>query len=558
MSTLWPSLLWGAQEDHANGLFNTALPDDRAATRTEPHLGASQLQLVGVVPETPFAISGSYNPGVNDTFYNRILIEPAVLTMGNLLSNQTRPVRIWNGFIATKSLTDFQRTGADGINVQEPVTTPYTMKPLEELTYVLSVTTDGPAVISALFKWTVDGIDYTSEVTGRRVVIWPFGPSWDAPLTETLSALTNVLRSYSGDEQRRGLRSKLRRTLSYQFKTARTDSARLENLLLGWQNRVYAVPVWTDKSALLEATAAGSNVLKVKTDTYGFAVGGLAIVYQDKVNMEVVEIAAVTPGVLGLLRPSERPWAMGTAVFPVILGHLPTRVPVTRLTSQAMIGSLTFTADPTTNDSHIPNQVAPISYNGHEVLTRQPNWKSGLTNDYEYIFDTIDAEVGAINWDDTEEFPRVIRQYSWMLSNRKQIYDFRAMLGRRMGQLKPIYLPTWHDDFKVMRTIGAADNGIYVLNNEFLMMVGTAEWRDRLMIRIQDGTKFYRKIVGLSSDGDFTLLTLDQSLGREVPLGGVKTMHLLVLNRLATDEVNIVWRTNEVAQVDTSFITIKA
>lgn len=558
MSTIWPGLVApiDSQGPHAPTAFDTALPVDDGAVLLGDSILGHTIVGDGDVAELPRAITGFLRPSVNDTFYNRILIEPAQLQMGNLLTSQTRQIIVWNGFLSKKLLSNFQRTNADGITVQEPVLIPHMMRPLEQLNYVLNITTDGPAVIDASYTWTVDGEEYTATVTGRRVVIWPFGPSWDTPVTESLSWLTNVLRSFNGQEQRRGLRTKPRRTISYMFKVARDDSPRMENLLWGWQNRIYAVPLWTDRSRLTQSQSMGDLILNAPTNTYSFVAGGLAALRAGANNIEVVEIESVQNGSITIKRPLAADWAVGSHLYPVLLGHLPTRVPLMRFTSQAVAGTLTFETDPSTTDPYTPSQVAPTLYNGREVLMRQPNWISPQTNEFEYAFDRLDQLTGPITYDTTETFPRITRSYSWLLRNRTQIKDFRSMLGRLVGMQKSLYVPSWHDDFKITRPIGAADTAISVANNEFRLMVGNDPARNRLMIRLRDGTHFFRKIEGVSSDDTYTLISIDQSLGRPVAIDQVKTVHVLMCSRLATDQVDIVWRTDQAATVDTTFTTV--
>lgn len=558
MSTLWPSVLISdTPGPHSPDAYNTALPSNEEAARlSDGYVGAS-VDGDGLVGELPRVVSGNIWPAVNDTFYNRILIDPSQLDMGNLLSNQARVIKVWNGFLVQKELQGFQRLNDTGISVTEPVTPPYQMRPLEQLNYVLSVTTDGPAVIDAKYVWTVDGVEYSAAVTGRRVVVWPFGPNWSTEVTEILEWLTNILRSFDGSEQRRSIRTKARRTFSYTFQTARHESARAENLLWGWQNRIYALPVWTDKSKLDDDQVQGDTVVSLPTDTYCFTAGGLAAFFADASSIEVVEIDTVNPGNLVLKRPLEGNWPKGTTVMPVVLGHLPTSVPLARRSSQAVVGVLTFTCDPVSVDPFTPDAAAPVTYNGLEVLQRQPNWGESLSNDFQYQFDTVDQLTGAIGWDQTEEFPRIQRTYPWLLNGRQQILAFRQMLGRLRGQSKTLYVPTWHDDFVVTRTIGAADVGISVLDNEFRQMVGTDPTRDRVMIRLKDGTNFYRQIVGISTDGAYTILTIDAPLNREVQVSQVKTVHLLMRSRLAADSITLSWRSGRVAVVNTPFITVK-
>ncbi|HCF3663722.1 TPA: hypothetical protein NID01_000548 [Pseudomonas aeruginosa] len=556
MSTLWPSLLYEAQGPHAPKAYDQALPAYLGVEEISSQLQPGPLAGSGAVPEIPRQIAGSRWRGVNDTFYNRLLVEPSLLELGNLLSNQTRTISVWNGFLENKTISAFQRVNDAGISVTEPVAVPYVLRPLEQLTYILNVSTDGPAVIDAQYVWTVDGTDYSAEVTGRRVVVFPFGPNWNTPVTEPLEWLTNVLRSYAGNEQRRSLRVEARRELNYSLRLTRQQSARLENLLWGWQNRIYAMPIWTDKPHLTARAQRGDLELLLPTDTYSFSAGALAVLYQNAETMEVVEIDTVAAGRLALRRPLESDWGVDTAVMPMVLGHLPTSVPLMRYTNNTLTGSISFACDPNTTDPYTPAGTPPVQYEGLEVITRQPNWVSPLDNSFAYEFQTLDQQAGAVLWNPTEEFPRIIRRYTWLLNGRQQIKAFRQALGRWRGQARALYVPSWHEDFKVTRVIGASDVGIAVEENEFRSMVGVDPARNRLMLRLENGQMFFRKIVGVSTDGTYTLLTIDAPFNQQIEVNQVRALHLLMRCRLATDRVELVWRTSQVATVDTTFTTI--
>ncbi|UYM64318.1 hypothetical protein N5938_16070 [Pseudomonas aeruginosa] len=142
------------------------------------------------------------------------------------------------------------------------------------------------------------------------------------------------------------------------------------------------------------------------------------------------------------------------------------------------------------------------------------------------------------------------------MNGRQQIKAFRQALGRWRGQARALYVPSWHEDFKVTRVIGASDVGIAVEENEFRSMVGVDPARNRLMLRLENGQMFFRKIVGVSTDGTYTLLTIDAPFNQQIEVNQVRALHLLMRCRLATDRVELVWRTSQVATVDTTFTTI--
>ena len=494
--------------------------------------------------------------GGNSDFYNRILIEPTDLDLGNVLSTQTRLIKVWNSFFVNKTLSDFRRQGDSGTQVNEPVTPPHDMHPLEELSYIVSITANGSAVIEAELIWTIGGVEYVATVIGRRVVVFPFGPNWAGGITESLQWRTDILRAYDGSEQRRSLRTKARRSMEYRLQLKGRDAQIFENLLWGWQNRLYAVPVWSDKPRLTADQSDGDTVLHVPTGTYGFSAGGLAIIFVDRDNYEVVEIDSLTGSTITLARPLENAWPVHTLVYPAILGQLPTAVPTQRYTGGVLGATVAFTGSPLETDPYTPDAAAPTTYQGLDVLTRQPNWVRPLDNTFDYQFDVMDQTTGVITWDQTEQFPRIMRRYSWLLTSREQILDFRELLGRLRGQAKTLWIPSWHLDFTVVSPIGSADGFIAVNDNLFEQMVGLDPARNRICLRTEDGQVFYRALTGVSEVGGETRLTIDTPLGVSVAVANVRALHLLMRSRLATDKVDIQWRSDEVATVETTFTTV--
>ena len=129
-------------------------------------------------------------------YYDRYIIRPSSIDVGNLLSAQQRNVEVWNGFEGPKLLSQILQTGTDGITLTEPFPAPTTYAGLESRTYTLNISTNGAPVIDA--KYTFDFPETTDpvlSVIGKRVVVWPFMPQ--TRHKETLEWLTDVIQSYS-------------------------------------------------------------------------------------------------------------------------------------------------------------------------------------------------------------------------------------------------------------------------------------------------------------------------------------------------------------------------
>lgn len=519
---------------------------------------------VGAPAESPLALTpGGFGLSPADAFYERIYLSDTYENVGVVITTATRTFKVWNAYRFTpKAFTSWLGTNDLGITKSTLTPPPYTMEPLEEAEFTLSVSPDGPPQIQATFTWVIDGQSYTVDIEGsRRVILFPFSPDWKTPVTETLEWKTDIFRAYAGDEQRISLRTKPRRFFEYRVTLFGQDAAKFENNLYGWQNRTFAFPVWTDKVSVTAAVAPGDSYIPLSnTSLASFEAGSLATLLADDGSFEAVLVDAVDAGGISIVGLMQNAWAAGTRVYPTVTGQLPTSVPVERLTGQVLTATLPITTDPVTTPAFLPAAAAPVTYNGYEVLTTQPDWARPVSNEYQYAKDVIDGMTGAIDWMTTEEFPRIVRRYSWLLSSRQAIKDFRAFLARRKGATKPFYAPTWAQDFVV--ATGTVDPGqmfLVVRDNAFYDRVGVNTTRDRLLIRMRSGQTFYRRIASVTdAGGGLTNLGLDSALGIAYDAGDVKDVHLLQLCRLATDRVDLEWFTDAVVRVETNLITVKA
>lgn len=556
MSVVYPSLLFDAQGPHSSNLYTYPIPamGDTTFVTQQIH-GASTFH--GQVSEIPFAKYGDLWNGVNWTLYNHILIFPPLIVLGNLLTNQTRTIQVWNSFGVPKTISDFTTLNDDGITVTEPVTIPYVLKPLELITYVVEISTDGPATINATYTWTVDGADYIANIVGKRAFIFPFPPNYRDEITESLEWKSDIIRSRSGHEQRRAIRTKPRRQFEYSYTLGKEDNQRLQNILWGWQNRVFALPVWTDKLITTSPINIGDIVINLDTTNFSYKAGDSLILYKDADDFEVAEILSIG-STITLVRAVTKNWPTNSKVFPIIEAHMPVSSPVKRLTGSVTEGVATFITDPSVVDPYIPTGGSFVSYDGLEIITIQPNWINDLDNTFEFPFDTLDYESGSVQWQSSEDYSFNTRRYSWLLKNRQAIKEFRQFLGRRRGMVKTFWVPTWTEDFTVVQTVGAGDSSIVVQDNGYADLIKANPAHNRIMIRLTNGITYYRKINdAIIGPGNKQItLTLDNSLGVSYTVDKFIAIHMIDRCRLATDKVSLQWKTNSTVVIETTFTTV--
>lgn len=506
-----------------------------------------------------FPFTGHREPTFFDDLYFRVHFDPGQISLGNVLSVQTEEIRVWNAHLSGKVMSDFLAPSAQGLSVTAPIATPYTMAALEELSYIVTVSTDGPPQFSEQIIWTIDGVEYSVPVTGQRIIVWPFGPNWDQPLNESLEWKTDIIRAFDGTEKRRQLRSKPRRRIGYRLTLHGNELNQFQNLLFGWQDRQYAMPVWQDKAVIQDRIHAETTTVPVDTTTRSFFKGGLALLMKDTYTFEVFEVAEVHPDHLVSSKPLESTWDRLTRLYPVNLGTLPANIPTQRLTSKVMVGQIEFMADPVKTDPFVPGEPAVETLDGIEVIYRKPNWSSPVQYEMGSDFDMLDFDTGGVQQVQKPGHPQQVRRVRWLLKNRDDIASFRALLGRRKGQAIPAYVPTWFNDFEVAEGNASGSSALRVKRSQYDALVGVADTQHAILIRMRDGTRLLRKIIGTSKpDADTEMLSLDDSLPFEVTPQNTMMVSLVHLCRLAQDGVTINYQSDSVSTVEMSMMTVRA
>lgn len=508
------------------------------------------------VENLPYETGGYLLPSSFDDWYYRIHLYPAQFALGNLVGNQQRSVTVWNAYLTSVDLEDFTVLNGDGIIVTEPVNPPVVVKPLKVLKYQFEITTDGPPVIDATAVWTIDGVEYPVPFTGRRIVVFPFKPNWSAAVEETLEWANMLETTYTGKEQVWEIRAKPRRILQYNVRLFRDDINRFDNVTFGWTGRMYAVPLWQEKTRLSSPVVAGSTTFDVReVANRSFEDGALALIYQDITNYEITEVESSSGDTITTSRPLERDWPVGTLVYPMMVAMPEANLPTSRASDTHLDTVVRFTVSPADNYIRLPVTEPPLLYRGVELYTGETNWISPLSVDINARQQVVDETTGVFRLVRRAAFPLIQRGFRWLVKNKDQAELLRQFFGRRRGRLKPFWVPSGSRDFILIEDATSAATTIYVKPNDYGTFVNLHPARRDIIIMLRDGTKVCRRIVsyGIDEFGRGAVI-LDSALGVGITPDTVKKISYLGFYRLAADQVTLSWRTGEVMVVETNFV----
>lgn len=478
---------------------------------------------------------------IGEEWYNRIHVLPGRLDLGNLLTEQVHTVEVWNAHFSDRTLDDILEVGTEGITVVKPFEEPAVYGPLQSELYEYTISREGPAAIAATYTF-----DFTSEmpvliITGDRVIVFPF--SAERPVLEDLEFLTTIYEAYDGSEQRVKARELARQ--SYRMSYKRPDpreTAEMLNTVFGNIGLAFGVPMWQDVRRLTADVVATGTAVPISTAHADFRDGGLAILWQSPSSFEVVEIDAVQPTQLDLVRPLQQNHdALDTYVTPlrICLAGDPvqhSRTPSGLTTLSATWRSLEDT-DLSVGDGEL------TIYRGAPVLDDPNFMDERLGESIIGKVDVIDYDTGVIQSVRRRLAPELSTAKRWDTDDPEAAFDVRRLLYALRGRQRAFWLSTFREDFFLVATIGPTDTSIEVEPVKYPRFVDTQEPLGDIAIYLNDGSVFYREITASQElPGGNEQLDISSSLGQSVAPGDVLRISYLVRSRLNSDRVTITHR----------------
>ena len=478
-----------------------------------------------------------------DDYFDRIHLTPIGLSLGNVVSELTREIAVWNAWRAkTQTLTALRLDGDTGSTLTAPTALPLQLRPMQERVLTLTVGLDGPPVIDAGAVLSfADGSTWSIRIDGLRLNAWSLPPDWTEPVIETLAWLTDVQVALAGTVTRTPLRDAPRRSWEFAVLADRRERRWVEHALFDWTGRVWALPVFVDSTWCRAAVPAGATEIPVASAGLDFAVGSLAMLWRDVATYELVEISDITSERLHLRAPTRRAWPTGTRLIPCRTARLTDAPELRRHTDRLMQTHLRFEA---TESCDWPAALPATRYRGFPVLEHRSDETRDQSASFARRFDLLDGEVGRSHVDDLSGLAWTTQSHAWRLMGRAEGAAHRSLLYGLQGRAEALWLPTWTDDLEVIETIGESAVTLTVAACGISRSLRQQAGRRHLRIELTDGTVFYRAIEASSeiapADGDIgERLRMDAALGRMVTPERVRLACWMALVTLAGDTVEL-------------------
>lgn len=472
-----------------------------------------------------------------DDFYNRIHIAPSRLELGNIASEQSQTVSLWNSYLEAKVLLDIENI-PDGIDIAGQTSTPLNFTALQELSWDLSILSDGPSSIDSLITWQFGSDEAKLHITGTRIIAFGWLVDWSNNVKETLQWRTDVLQSSSGYEQRRALRLAPKISLEADFLLIDKERQFFDLVMVGWGARTFVLPIWNQQQWLQTVHNSGSFVVYCDTTHRNFRSNRLALLRgQDAFDNETIEIESVLSDRLILKRPLIRTWSKGTCLSPAATTQLESPPQLIKRTDRMMrchiIFNLTESID---HSASLPS----TTYRNYPVFAEVPNEREDLTHSHERLLHVIENTTGVSLKTDTAKAAFQLYRYQWLTHGRLSQANLRSFLYGLRGSQKAVWLPTFSDDLTLKATITATSQSLDVEWCGYTRFAVNQLGRQDIQITLKSGVVLYRRILSSTEISSQTeRLLVDSIFPNQILTTDIIRISFITLCRLSNDTVSI-------------------
>lgn len=469
-------------------------------------------------------LSGGLINSYFDDFYNRIHVFPKKVDLGNITSLQTTQVEVWNAYLTTNALTSIQLNNLDGVTFTN-ASGLNTYAALESRFYTLTALADGQSIINGNVRLNFATGAVTIPITGQRGFIFPF-----APLTsykETINWTSNVIQTISS-EQVLALKDIPKQTLSYNYRFKTVNEFTLaKNIAKKYQHLTLVSPIWAQTIRISNVTV-GSTTINVKTDFLELAIGDLAVIYQNYLLYEVVEITAKTSTNVTIKQATTTTFTGNLCFIPAKICYTPKGFDFNRNAASVNGLSVTFENTKGFTLSSISGYSTYLSLPIIETITPI---ESSITENFEREVEYINNDLGDLEPVSLINYTKDRKILNLFSHGQANIYKMKRLLDYFKGKKNYFFLPSFSSDGEPLVTsLSTAATFIQINYAGFSLTIPK-------YIRIIADVNTIIEVASVSKSITTEIITFVSPLASAIT--GIKSIQILTKCRCDTDNFTI-------------------
>ncbi len=498
-----------------------------------------------------WGIRGTIEESFKGDYYERIHLQPSRIDLGTVASTVNRNISVWNAYTTQSATLDavLINNGSGISAVGDPL--PYVFTPLTERIWEVRITPNGPPEINAqiLFDFAEVADSLPVVIVGNRAVVLPAMP--EVPVKETWKWLTDIQTTYSGSEQRIGLREVPRRSLSTDLVFDTEAECREQyKTLLSAVGRLF-IPYFQYNATVTADAVAGDTVLAFDTSKVDLRDHDYVLLIS-KDSSVLIQLDSIGGSTVTTKAPLSSDVKKGTRVIAIYASILPNNLTLSRLAvNNRATMSLSSNATYPRATHQRPGSTATLnSLDGYYVLERRPL----VDGEMDYEFDTgqeiLDSNTGLFDVESNWDFTKVESTFQFK-ARRLGIDECRGMTGPQemdywrlftdemKGSLNNFLLCTFRTDQIPAETVGAGADSMVFVGSSYTDNFWPALAYHYIAIETEVGTH-YAKVTGAGKNlaGNSTI-SFTPSLPSSPGWSNVSHVSYLLKQRIVDDTVNL-------------------
>nr|WP_320132328.1 hypothetical protein [uncultured Holophaga sp.] len=195
------------------------------------------------------------------------------------------------------------------------------------------------------------------------------------------------------------------------------------------------------------------------------------------------------------------------------------------------------------------------TYQSLDVLTLHPNAREDGATTLSRAVEEFDPGLGRRVLTDPSGVTGRSRSWLWTCKSREEIVALRTWFMARRGKAIPFWAPTWRQDLELQAALDTTSTIATVAHVGYTDRAFPQAARRHLGFYI-DGTWVCRQVSAAVAypSTETEGLTLASALGVAAPLGTL--VSYLTLCRLDTDELQLPYTTDSIAEVSFTFVEL--
>jgi hypothetical protein len=386
-----------------------------------------------------------------------------------------------------------------------------------------------------------------------NIPVWPFAANWTGEVRQVFEWQTDILRSTSGAEQRRGLRKYPRRTLEFDVLAARRERALLDNLIAANGSSDWYLPMWQIAYRSDGIADVGSRFVPLIGADEIIEIGDILFMGTSPFDYEMIEVSGINEDGISIVWPLFRTWADDTPIHPARRARLTDQPTLRRHTDTVVSAPIRFNLLEVGRD--VESAVPPATYNGFAVISEPPDETRELEFGFERSLDELDNLSAQPVLVDKAGISFSRQNYAWVLRNGDNYRAFIALSHHLKGRLTPVWIPSFFEDFVVVDDTPAG-NAFILVEDVGFHLSGPVPGRNHVVLEMMNGQRHYRQIVASAAGtGGQEIVGLDQPFDADIRADDVARVSFLRLCRLDQDQIELLHSTDTtgVATVSAAF-----